>query len=122
MPWKKDDYPDSFKNLNADVRNKAIEIANALLREGYEEGRAIPIAMEQARESIEGDKEKVIFEIRGHDDGWQLKKKDSKKALLIEDTKDELMNEAKRYANKHNGALHIYTKDGSLEEKLYEHE
>lgn len=122
MPWKKDDYPDSFKNLNADVRNKAIEIANALLREGYEESRAIPIAMDQARGSIEGGDEKVIFEIRSHDEGWQLKKKDSKKALLIEDTKDELMSEAKRYANKHHGALHIFTKDGSLEEKLYENE
>lgn len=120
MPWKKDDYPDSFKNLNTDVRNKAIEIANALVREGYEEGRAIPIAMDRARESLEGDDEKVVFEIRGHDEGWQLKKKGSNKALLIEDTKDELMSEAKRYANKHKGALHIYTKDGSLEEKLYE--
>ncbi|WP_416143959.1 DUF2188 domain-containing protein [Planococcus koreensis] len=120
MPWDKNDYPDSFKNLNTDVRNKAIEIANALLRDGYEEGRAIPIAMDQARKNVEGGEEKIIFEIRAHDEGWQLKKKDSKKALLIEDTKEELMGEAKRYANKHHGELHIYTKDGSLEEKLYE--
>lgn len=120
MPWDKNDYPDSFKNLNADVRDKAIEIANALLRDGYEEGRAIPIAMDQARKNVEGGEEKIIFEIRAHDEGWQLKKKDSKRALLIEDTKEELMGEAKRYANKHHGELHIYTKDGSLEEKLYE--
>lgn len=120
MPWSQNDYPDSFKNLNTDVRNKAIEIANALLRDGYEEGRAIPIALDRARKSVEGEEEKVIFEIRAHDEGWQLKKKDSKKAILIEETKDDLMGEAKRYTNKHNGELHIYTKDGSLEEKLYE--
>src|SRR5690606_4648708 len=120
VPWSKKDYPDSFKNLNADVRDKAIEIANALLRDGYEEGRAIPIAMSQAQKNVEGDKEKVIYEIRSHDDGWQLKKKDSKKAILIEETKKELMGEAKRYVNKNHGELHIYTEDGSLEDTLYE--
>ena len=40
MPWTKSDYPDSMKDLEIHVREKAIEIANALLRDGYEEGRA----------------------------------------------------------------------------------
>ena len=34
----------------APVRNKAIEIANALLDDGYEEGRAIAIATAKAEE------------------------------------------------------------------------
>jgi uncharacterized protein YdaT len=50
MPWTKDDYPDSLKNFMAPVRNKAIEIANALLEEGYDEGRAISIATAKAKE------------------------------------------------------------------------
>lgn len=50
MPWNKADYPDSLKNFTAPVRNKAIDIANALLEEGYEEGRAISIATAQAKE------------------------------------------------------------------------
>lgn len=120
MPWNKNDYPDSFKNLDDKVRDKAIEIANALLRDGYEEGRAIPIALDQARETVGSDGESMIYEIRKHSEGWQLKKKDSKKALLIEETKDELMGEAKRYVNRHNGELHIYAEDGSLQEKLYD--
>jgi uncharacterized protein YdaT len=33
MPWTQSDYPDSLKNFEDDVRNKAIEIANALLEE-----------------------------------------------------------------------------------------
>ena len=33
MPWTKEDYPDSLKNLKPTVRNKAIEIMNALQRE-----------------------------------------------------------------------------------------
>lgn len=48
MPWSNDNYPASMKNLTAEVRRKAIDIANALLDDGYEEGRAIAIATAQA--------------------------------------------------------------------------
>jgi uncharacterized protein YdaT len=34
-----------LKNLEEPVKKKAIEIANAMMDEGYEEGRAIPIAV-----------------------------------------------------------------------------
>lgn len=50
MPWSKEDYPPSMKNLEPRVRNKAVEIANALLEEGSEEGRAIAIATAKAEE------------------------------------------------------------------------
>jgi uncharacterized protein YdaT len=54
MPWSKTDYPDSLKNFTARVRNKAIEIANALMRdEGFDEGKAIAIATAQAKEWAE---------------------------------------------------------------------
>lgn len=48
MPWTNHDYPASMKNLTSEVRHKAIEIANALLDEGYNEGRSIAIATAQA--------------------------------------------------------------------------
>ncbi|WFA86051.1 DUF2188 domain-containing protein [Paenibacillus amylolyticus] len=50
MPWNKHDYPVSMKNLEPRVRHKAIEIANALLDDGYEEGRSIAIATAKAEE------------------------------------------------------------------------
>lgn len=59
MPWTKDKYPDSLKNFMAPVRNKAIEIANALLEDGMEEGRAISIATAQAKEWAENRGKKV---------------------------------------------------------------
>ncbi|MCK1991111.1 hypothetical protein [Peribacillus muralis] len=55
MPWNKNDYPDSMKNLDKEVREKAIEIANALLDEGYEDGKAIPIAIDRAKKSVGND-------------------------------------------------------------------
>jgi len=56
MPWTKDNYPDSMKNLDKKVRNKAIEIGNALIeKKDMDEGRAISIAISQAREWAEGE-------------------------------------------------------------------
>jgi uncharacterized protein YdaT len=53
MPWSESNYPQSMKNLNPRVREKAIEISNTLLEQGYEEGRAIAIGTSQAQEWAE---------------------------------------------------------------------
>ena len=50
MPWDEDYYPRSMLHLEPHVRLKAIEIANALLAEGYDEGKAIRIAIAKAKE------------------------------------------------------------------------
>lgn len=50
MPWTLDDYPAAMRRLPDDVRAKAIEIANALLVAGLDEGRAIRIAIVKARQ------------------------------------------------------------------------
>lgn len=60
MPWTKGNYPDSLKNFMAPVRNKAVEIANALLEDGMEEGRAISIATAQAKEWAEKRGHKIM--------------------------------------------------------------
>ena len=50
MPWSEDRYPPSMSRLPHPVRRKAIEIANAMLAEGYDEGKAIRIAIAKARQ------------------------------------------------------------------------
>jgi uncharacterized protein YdaT len=50
MPWDEDRYPASMRHLPPRVRRKAIEIANALLEQGYDEGKAIRIAIAKAKE------------------------------------------------------------------------
>jgi len=50
MPWSPNHYPRSMNNLPEHVRHKAVEIANALLEEGMEEGKAIRIAIAKAKE------------------------------------------------------------------------
>jgi uncharacterized protein YdaT len=50
MPWNAAYYPRSMKNLPPAVREKAIEIANALLEDGRPEGQAIRIAIARAKQ------------------------------------------------------------------------
>jgi uncharacterized protein YdaT len=53
MPWTTDRYQVSMKRLPPTVREKAIEIANALLAEGYPEGQAIRIAIARAKQWVQ---------------------------------------------------------------------
>ena len=51
MPWTKNNYPVAMKNLPKEVRDKAVEIANALLIEkNMEEGIAIATGISHAKE------------------------------------------------------------------------
>jgi uncharacterized protein YdaT len=49
MPWTDARYPAAMKRLPPRVRAKAIEIANALLEEGCDEGMAIRVAIARAK-------------------------------------------------------------------------
>ena len=49
MPWSVHRYPPAMRNLPPVLRDKAIEIANAMLAEGIEEGQAIRMAIAAAR-------------------------------------------------------------------------
>jgi len=50
MPWTEQRYPPSMRHLAPLVRQKAIDIANALLDEGMEEGMAIRVAIAKAKQ------------------------------------------------------------------------
>jgi uncharacterized protein YdaT len=54
MPWTPERYPPAMRRLALPVRLKAIEIANAMLAEGYDEGQAIRMAIAAARKSAAG--------------------------------------------------------------------
>lgn len=50
MPWNAAYYPASMNNLPPEVREKAIDIANALLEAGRPEGQAIRIGIARAKQ------------------------------------------------------------------------
>ncbi|MBD2846940.1 DUF2188 domain-containing protein [Paenibacillus sp. IB182496] len=121
MPWTRQDYPDSLKNLEARTRNKAIEIANALLDDGYSEGRAIPIATSQAKSwaeehpQHEGKGDEPHVHVVPHDQGWALKSEGAQRPERVLDTKDEAVKLAKERASERNSTAVIHRMDGTVE-------
>ncbi len=57
MPWHNGDFPPSYKNQPRKLREKATEIANALLDEGTGEGIAIATGLKKAKEFFNDKKE-----------------------------------------------------------------
>ncbi|SDF63577.1 hypothetical protein SAMN04487996_111336 [Dyadobacter soli] len=53
MPWQNGDHPQSYKNQPMKIREKAVEIANALLEDGTQEGIAIATGLKMARAFFE---------------------------------------------------------------------
>jgi len=50
MPWYRGDYPPSYKNQPKYLREKAVEIANEILKESGDEGIAIATGLKRARQ------------------------------------------------------------------------
>ena len=50
MPWYNGDYPPSYKNQPEYLREKAVEIANEIIKESGDEGLAIATGLKRARE------------------------------------------------------------------------
>ncbi|HMM27565.1 MAG TPA: DUF2188 domain-containing protein [Aggregatilineaceae bacterium] len=120
MPWNKRNYPASMKNLPSVVRNKAIEIANALLKDGYEEGRAIAIAQDQAREWARNHGEAGHHErvhVEPHDRGWAVRSEDAQRAMKVYERKQDAIARGKSVAQQRKGRLVVHKPDGTIQEK-----
>ncbi|MDZ4251324.1 MAG: hypothetical protein U1A72_01965 [Sulfuritalea sp.] len=57
MPYASGQFPSSWKNLPGGVRAEAVKILNALLKDGMDESKAIPIALSRAREYVKNHAE-----------------------------------------------------------------
>lgn len=64
MPWTMEDYPQSWKNMEPLERKKAIDIGNAMLKDGYKEENTIPIATKQAENWYQTASKKELEELK----------------------------------------------------------
>lgn len=143
VPWTLDDYPDSMKNLSKVTKKKAIDIANALIEDGYKDQQAIPIAINQAKEwydkTSEDEREDYLQHgkvtvhdqkhksnpalldenelVLPHDGKWAVQSKKAKRISKQFDKKADAIEYAKKVAKNKQTALEIYKQDGSLERK-----
>ncbi|OKS88142.1 DUF2188 domain-containing protein [Mucilaginibacter polytrichastri] len=59
MPWTKGDYPPSYKNQPEYLRDKAVEIANEVLKSTGDEGEAIATGLKHARKHFDEHSDEV---------------------------------------------------------------
>ena len=121
MTWNKDDYPAAMKNLPTSVRNKAISIANSLIEENYDEGRAISIAIASAKDAANNSNPKendssITYHILPHPEGWSARKANAEKATYVCEKKADAMGKVLNLLQKHGGRLVIHDSDGSIQE------
>lgn len=120
MTWTKNDYPNSMKDLNEKVRNKAIEIANELLDENYSESRAIPIAIDRAKEWSQNENNESTNDqhVIPHNNRWAIKKENSNQASYVFETKEEALNKAKDIAKNQSVNIVIHRKNGTIQDTI----
>ena len=125
MPWNRNDFPDSMKSLNPVVRDKAIDIANTLLEEeGYEEDRAIPIAIAQAEEWAQNrgiptkqrDNEDGDLHVVPYKDIWAIRAEKRKRPLQTCPTKSEAVQQGRKLAEERRVDLIIHKGNGEIQE------
>lgn len=103
MPYTKSDYPNTMKNLDQIVRVKAIDILNAMLKEGYDEENAIPISISQAKEWKEKASQKEKDQLFDKDITAHDKKSDTSR-LQDADVKVSYDSETEKWVVKSIGA------------------
>jgi len=115
VPWSTDDYPRSWKNLDEGVRDKAIEIANALVADGMEEDRAIPIALAQARKSLTDAGSDLWLVPEG--EGWALQTEGADEPEQTFGTKEAALDAAVSLARERGVVLTVQRGDGTIEDR-----
>lgn len=136
MPWTKSDYPNSMKNLPAKVRNKAIEIGNALLEENtLEEGIAIATAISRAKDWAANRNINYKSHVKGaqvtdtkkhgsdryvipHEDGWAVKGEGNKKPEKVFTHKEEAVKKASDEAKKSHASVTVLRKTGKVQNRV----
>jgi uncharacterized protein YdaT len=115
MPWSKEDHPDSMKNLIGPIKEKAIDIANTLVKEGYEEGRAISIGIAQAKKWV--DDQNPSQHVVPHSSGWAIKAEHADRASFVFETKSEALEKGRAIASNQKTQLVIHRQDGTIEKQ-----
>ena len=128
MPYTKNDYPNTMKNLPKEVREKAIDILNTLLEDkNMKESVAIPTSISRAKDwaanrGIDFEKTETDSKSHGNDlyviprnDEWMIKKEKSEKASFTFSNKKDAIDKAFEMAEDKKVNVTIYGTDGKIQ-------
>lgn len=137
MPWTKSDYPPSMKNLPDEVREKAVEIANALLGDRHmEEGLAIATSISRAKDWAANrgkDIENTAMNSRSRDvkqhgedryvtpyegSKWAIRNEGASRVEKVFDNKKDAVKQARKEARESNASLTIQKRTGRVQQRV----
>jgi uncharacterized protein YdaT len=136
MPWTSRSYPVSMKNLPKAVREKAIEIANALLEErSMKEGIAIATGISRAKDwaanrgkRTESKPGARTADVKKHGEDryvipykenlWAVKKEGAARVEKSFDNKQEAVKAARKKARDANASITIQTRTGKVQQRM----
>jgi uncharacterized protein YdaT len=119
MPWNYDNFPSTFKYLSDETRRKAVDTANALLRQGMDEKQAIRIARSQAIEWARSRSGKYgqpqhVLPLNA---GWGIQTDGVDHPNAVFSTKDEALHYAREIARSTQTDVIIHGMDGKIQER-----
>lgn len=120
MSLKSYNCPASFKFLKPEVRSKAVEIANSLMKAGFEESVIEMIAISNAKlwacHSINvcGGRKNLHIHLVSHPKGWALISEDALMVYFILHSKNEALIRARRIAKNEKLRLYIHASSGNI--------
>jgi len=131
MPYSKNDYPISMKNLSSDIREKAVDILNTLLEEKkMDEDIAIPTSISKAKDWASNRGKNISktdtdtkahgkdLYVSPHDKGWAVTEEKASSASFVFNTKKEALEKSRDMAKKEKNNLIVHRKNGSVQKKL----
>ena len=120
MPFTNQSYPASFKVLRQEIKNKAIEIANLLIDNGYEEGMAEIIAFSNAKlwmcylaNETTGRKNPGVHLVP-HPQGWALISEDATLLHFIIRNRTDALMKSRSFAKNEKLKLFIHSHLGNI--------
>jgi hypothetical protein len=120
MSLKSYNCPASFKFLKPEVRSKAVEIANSLMKAGFEESVIEMIAISNAKlwachsTNVCGGRKNLHIHLVSHPKGWALISEDALMVYFILYSKNEALIRARRIAKNEKLRLYIHASSGNI--------
>ncbi|MBX9852220.1 MAG: DUF2188 domain-containing protein [Cytophagaceae bacterium] len=120
MPFTSQTYPASFRVLKQEIKNKAIEIANLLVANGYEEGMAEVIAFSNAKlwmcylaNETSGRKNPGVHLVP-HPKGWALISEDAALVHFTSSNRTDALIRSRNLAKNEKLKLFIHSHMGNI--------
>ncbi len=122
MLWTTGNFPVEMQGLEPSVRAQAVQIANKLVQEGYQESAAIAVAISRAKMAVRPETSDATgkdLHVVMHNDGWAIKRELSEESIFMFsdfETRDKALAKALELGSYERVGVVVHAEDGQVVE------